>query len=107
MSEEFLDFLKQKCAYVAVGEFKPGKFNEAKQLYEKAIATYGNGFKGSYLLQQPGTDKGIAIIFWDSVENMAEHENEAYKAILKEINPLFANPPVTGVYDLVNQTQPV
>jgi heme-degrading monooxygenase HmoA len=106
MSGEFLDFLKQKCAYVAIGEFKPGKFNEAKEVYEKAVATYGEGFQGAYLLQEPGTDRGIAIIFWDSVEQMSAHDNEAHTAILKEMKPLFAKPPVTGVYDLVNQIQP-
>ena len=55
---EFLDFLKHKYAYVAIGEFKPGRFAEAQQLYEKAVSTYTKGFKGAYLLQKPGTDQG-------------------------------------------------
>ncbi len=29
---EFLDFLKHKYAYVAIGEFKPGCFSEAQKL---------------------------------------------------------------------------
>ena len=47
---EFMDFLRHEIAYVAIGEFKPGKFEEAKQLYEKAILSYKEGFKGAYLL---------------------------------------------------------
>ena len=31
---EFIDFLKHKYAYVAMGEFKPGKFSEAQKLYD-------------------------------------------------------------------------
>ena len=58
---EFLDFLRHKFAYVAIAEFKPGKFEEAKHLYEKAVSTYAEGFKGAYLLQKPGTDEGIAV----------------------------------------------
>ncbi|MEM1311087.1 MAG: antibiotic biosynthesis monooxygenase, partial [Cyanobacteria bacterium P01_H01_bin.153] len=33
---DFLDCLQHKYAYVAFGEFKPGCFSEARQLYEKA-----------------------------------------------------------------------
>ncbi|CCQ69086.1 hypothetical protein CWATWH0402_2310 [Crocosphaera watsonii WH 0402] len=65
MSKEFLDFLKHKYAYVAVGEFQPGKFSEAQRLYEKAVSTYKDGFQGAFLLQKPGTDEGIAVIMWE------------------------------------------
>ena len=100
---EFQDFLKHKYAYVAIGEFKPGQFEKAEQLYEKAVSNYGEGFKGSYLLQQPGTDKGIAIIFWENPGDMEANQNETSEAIIKEINPLFAKPPVTGFYELVSE----
>ncbi|MFB2916894.1 antibiotic biosynthesis monooxygenase [Aerosakkonema funiforme] len=103
---EFQDFLKYKCAYVAIGEFKPGKFSEAEQLYEKAVSTYAQGFKGSYLLQEPGTDKGIAIILWESQEDMQANENEVNQAILHEMNHLFAKPPVTGCYEIVSEIHP-
>ncbi|HEY9851633.1 MAG TPA: antibiotic biosynthesis monooxygenase [Leptolyngbyaceae cyanobacterium] len=103
---EFQDFLKYKCAYVAIGEFKPGKFPEAEQLYEKAVSNYSQGFKGSYLLQEPGTDKGIAIILWESEEDMKANQNEMIEAILKEINHLFAKPPITGCYDIVSEISP-
>ncbi|MEG4838739.1 MULTISPECIES: antibiotic biosynthesis monooxygenase [unclassified Microcoleus] len=103
---EFLDFLRHQFAYVAIGEFKPGKFEAAEQLFEKAVATYATGFKGAYLLQLPNTDKGIAIIFWESVEDMAANQSEAYQEILKQMAPLFAKIPDTNIYEIVSEIQP-
>jgi heme-degrading monooxygenase HmoA len=100
---EFFDFLKHKYAYVAVGEFKPGCFGEARQLYEKAVSTYDKGFKGAYLLQEPGTEKGIAIILWDSIEDMDEHKNEIYNQTLAKIAHLYAKPPVTSFYEVCSE----
>ncbi len=102
---EFLDFLRHKFAYVAIGEFKPGKFEEAQQLYEKAVSTYTHGFKGAYLLQEPGTDRGIAIIFWESLEDMEANQNEAYKAILSQMSHLFTKAPTTSFYEVCSEIQ--
>ncbi|TAE39693.1 MAG: antibiotic biosynthesis monooxygenase [Oscillatoriales cyanobacterium] len=87
---EFLDFLRHQFAYVAIGE-------------GKAVATYATGFKGAYLLQLPNTDKGIAIIFWESVEEMAANQSESYQQILKQMTPLFAKIPDTDVYEIVSE----
>ena len=103
---EFLDFLKHKYAYVAIGEFKPGKFDEAEQLFEKAVSTYTKGFKGSYLLQEPGTDKGIAIIFWENIEDMDENHSAAYEAIMNEMAHLFAKAPKTAFYEVCSEVHP-
>ncbi len=103
---EFTDFLKHKFAFVAIGEFQPGKFEEAKELYSQAVSTYMQGFQGAYLLQKPGTDKGIAVIFWNSLEDMQANENEEYRKILKKMNPLFACAPDTDVYELVSEIPP-
>lgn len=100
---EFLDFLKHKYAYVALGEFKPGRFAEAQQLFVKAVATYTKGFRGAYLLQQPGTDRGIAIIIWNKIDDMQDNQTEAYKAILQEMSPLFATAPNTSFYEVCNE----
>lgn len=102
---EFLDFLKHKYAYVAVGEFKPGRFAEAQRLYEKAVSTYTHGFKGAFLLQKPGTDEGIAVIMWEKIEDMDENQNEAYQQILKEMAPLFVHPPVTNFYEVCSEIE--
>lgn len=103
MSEEFLDFLKHKYAYVAIGEFKPGRFAEAQRLYEKAVSTYQQGFKGAFLLQKPGTDQGIAIIMWEKIEDMEANQTEIYQQILEEMTPLFVKPPLTDFYEMCSE----
>ncbi|MEK0180665.1 MULTISPECIES: antibiotic biosynthesis monooxygenase [Microcoleus] len=103
---EFLDFLRHQFAYVAVGEFKPGKFKAAEELFEKAVATYVTGFKGAYLLQLPNTDKGIAIVFWESVDEMAANHSEAYQEILNKMTPLFVKIPDSDVYEIVSEIKP-
>lgn len=103
---DFLDFLKHKIAYVAEGEFKPGKFLEAKELFEKAVSTYNQGFKGAYLLQEPGTDKGIAIIFWEGIADMDDaNKNETCEAVLREMDHLFAHPPQTMFYEVCTEVE--
>ncbi len=103
---DFQDFLKHEYAYVAMGEFKPGKFAEARQLFEQAVAMYTTGFKKAYLLQEPGTDKGIAVIFWENMGDMEANHSEAYDKILQEMNHLFAKAPTTSFYELVCEMQP-
>ncbi len=103
---DFQDFLTRDYADVAIGEFKPGKFAEARDLYEKAVATYAEGFKGAYLLQEPGTDRGISIIFWKSVEDMEANQSAAHEAIIKRMAPLFAGAPDTQFYEVVCGIQP-
>jgi heme-degrading monooxygenase HmoA len=100
---EFLDFLKHKFAYVAIGEFQPGRFLEAEQLFEKAVSTYTQGFKGAYLLQEPGTDKGIAVIFWENIGDMDENHNEVCDAILQEMSHLFLKAPKTSFYEVCSE----
>ncbi|MEA5509211.1 antibiotic biosynthesis monooxygenase [Crocosphaera sp. UHCC 0190] len=103
MSAEFLDFLTHKYAYVAVGEFKPGQFAEAQRLYEKAVSTYKQGFKGAFLLQKPGTDEGIAVIMWEKLEDMEANQNEIYQKLLAEMTPLFVKPPKTDFYEICSE----
>lgn len=103
---DFHDFLKHQYVYVAVGEFKPGKFEEAKQLYEQAVSMYTTGFKKAYLFQEPGTDKGIAVIFWENIGDMEANHSEAYQKVLNKMSPLFVKPPSTSFYELVCEIQP-
>lgn len=103
---EFHDFLKHKFAYVAIGEFKPGKFQQAENLYDQAVSTYDQGFKGAYLLQEEGTDRGIAIILWESVEDMEANRSEANQALLEQMTPLFAKPPSVAFYEVVSEIPP-
>jgi heme-degrading monooxygenase HmoA len=104
---DFHDFLKRQFVHVAIGEFKPGKFSEAQSLYEDAIATYRQGFKGAYLLREPGSDRGISVIFWESVDDMDTNQTERqHQEILKKMTPLFAAAPKTSVYEVVSEFEP-
>ena len=104
---DFQDFLTRRCAHVALGEFKPGKFEQARSLYEEAVSTYAEGFEGAYLLREPGTDQGISVVLWDSVEHMDENQtNEAHTAILKKMAPLFTQRPDTRFYEVVCAIEP-
>jgi heme-degrading monooxygenase HmoA len=105
MSAEFFDCLKHKYAYVALGEFKPGRFAEAQRLYEKAVSTYKEGFKGAFLLQKPNSDEGIAVIIWEKIEDMEANQSEIYQAILEEMTPLFAKPPLTDFYEVSSEIE--
>jgi heme-degrading monooxygenase HmoA len=98
---DFQDFLTRQVAHVAIGEFKPGKFAEARQLYEAAVSTYSDGFKGAYLLREPGTDRGISVIFWNDVQDMEASQSETHQAILKKMGPLFTDSPQISVYEVV------
>jgi len=100
---DFQDFLTRECVHVAVGEFKPGKFDQARQLYEQAVSTYATGFKGAYLLRDPNSDRGISVIFWDSVEDMEANQGDTHAQILKQMAPLFTQLPDVSVYEVVCQ----
>jgi heme-degrading monooxygenase HmoA len=103
---DFQDFLKRTFAYVAIGEFKSGKFDQAQSLYEQAVSTYGEGFKGTYLLREPGTDRGISVIFWETAADMEANRTDAHEMILKQMAPLFAQPPTTAFYEVVCDIHP-
>lgn len=104
--EDFHDCLKHQYAHVAIGEFKPGKLGEVQQLYEQAVATYGQGFKGAYLLREAGSDRGISVIFWESIEDMDANQSDGHEAILKKMAPLFAQNPTTAMYEVVSELEP-
>lgn len=100
---DFQDFLTRECVHVAVGEFKPGKFDEAQKLYERAISTYAGGFKGAYLLRDPHSDRGISVIFWNSIEEMEANQGETHNKILNQMAPLFSQRPDVHLYEVAYQ----
>lgn len=99
---DFQDFLTRECVHVAIGEFKPGKFEEAQKLYEEAVSTYNGIFK-AYLLRDPDSDRGLSVIFWDTIEDMQANQGETHQKILQKMAPLFTQLPEVGVYEVVCQ----
>ncbi len=104
--QEFSDRLKRKVAYVAIGEFKPGRFAQAQALYEKVVSGYSDGFKGAFLLQKMNTDQGIAMIMWDGIDDMDKNQTEMGEKILEEMNSLFATVPETDFYEVCSEIKP-
>ncbi|MBV5260912.1 antibiotic biosynthesis monooxygenase [Synechococcus moorigangaii CMS01] len=102
------DCLRHKVAYVAIGEFKPGRFAQAQNLYEKAVSSYSEGFRGAFLLQKIGSegDKGIAMILWDNIEDMDNNQTELSQKIMAEMSPLFVAPPETDFYQVCSEIKP-
>ena len=103
---DFSDFLKRSYAYVAIGDLKPGKFAALQQLYEAAIGTYQEGFKGAYLLREPGTERGISVVLWESMADLEASESPGYQALLQKMMPLFAEGPTATVYELAGEYLP-
>ena len=102
---DFHDRLSHPYASVAIGEFKSGRFEEAQQLYEKAVSTYRDGFQGAYLLREPDSDRGMSVIFWDTQEAMDASKGEVHDAILRQMNPLFAARPLLDNYEIACSVQ--
>jgi len=47
-------------------------------------------FKGVICIQESGTDGGIAVTLWESLEDMDANHTQTYGSILHEMGPLFA-----------------
>ena len=103
---DFHDRLSHPYASVAMGEFKSGRFEDAQQLYEKAVSTYSDGFHGAYLLREPNSDRGMSVIFWETQAAMDASKGEVHDAILKQMSPLFAAQPVLENYEITCSVQP-
>jgi heme-degrading monooxygenase HmoA len=103
---DFQDFLTHKLAQVAIGEFKPGQFQAAQQLYQAAVSTYTEGFLGAYLLREQDTDRAISVILWASEADMVANNSAVHQAILKQMAPLFSISPTVNTYEVVSEILP-
>jgi len=83
---------------------KKGRAAEAVKIYETSIlpsAKTQKGFRGSYVLVDWETDKGITITFWESEKDaLASEENLFYQEQLVKVMNLFAAPPIREGYDV-------
>ncbi|MFM2430476.1 MAG: hypothetical protein RLZZ511_1689 [Cyanobacteriota bacterium] len=100
---DFHDCLTHKIAQVTIGEFKPGQFEQAQQLYHEAVSTYADGFDGAYLLREGSSDRGLSIILWQSEAAMQANQSQLHAAILAKMAPLFAHKPDNTHYDVVSE----
>lgn len=100
---DFHDCLNHKIAQVTIGEFKPGYFEQAQQLYHEAVSTYADGFDGAYLLRDGISDRGISIILWQSEEAKQANQSALHDAIVQKMSSLFAERPHNQHYDVVSE----
>jgi heme-degrading monooxygenase HmoA len=99
---DFHDCLTHSIAQVTIGEFLPGYFEQAQQLYLEAVSTYADGFDGAYLLRDGASDRGISIILWQSEAAMAANQTNLHNAIVQKMAPLFAGSPQNNQYEVVS-----
>ena len=52
-----------------------------------------------------GTDRGIAVVFWDDPEDMDHNRNAKVDAILEEMSHLFLTAPKTGFYEVSSEIE--
>jgi heme-degrading monooxygenase HmoA len=99
---DFHDCLTHSIAQVTIGEFLPGYFEQAQQLYLEAVSSYADGFDGAYLLRDGASDRGISIILWQSEAAMQANQTQLHNAIVQKMAPLFAGSPQNNQYEIVS-----
>jgi hypothetical protein len=74
---------------------------------EKIIPAYQEhpGFRGYFLLTEPGGDGAMAITMWDSEENM-ESSAAIARAMIGELKGILRAPPETRHYEVMFNVQP-
>jgi quinol monooxygenase YgiN len=96
--------------YARVNETKwnPERVDEGIKLTEDTIIpAYKKhpGFRGYFLLTEPGGDGAMAITMWDSEESMESSAGIA-KAMVGELKGVLRAPPETRHYEVMFNVQP-
>jgi len=95
-------------ARVNATQWDPDKAEEGIRLTEEVIIpAYQKhpGFRGYWLLTEPGGDEAMAITMWDSRENMDSSAGIA-KAMVGELKGVLRAPPDTRHYEVMFSVQP-
>ena len=91
-------------ARVTTLSMKKGKAAEGVEIYKSSILPAANaqkGYRGSIVLANWETDKGLALTFWESEKDaLASEENCYYQEQLVKVFSLFAAPPIREGYDV-------
>lgn len=91
-------------ARVTTLSMQKGKGAEAVEIYKTSVlpaAQAQKGYRGSYVLADWKTDKGITVTFWTSKkEALASEENLYYQEQLVKVMTLFEGPPIREGYDV-------
>jgi heme-degrading monooxygenase HmoA len=80
----------------------PEKREEAEKLtWDTIIPSYRNqqGFKGYYLLTEPGGEKAVAVTLWDSESDM-EASAAVARSLIPKLKDYIVEPPVTEQFEV-------
>ncbi len=94
-------------ARVVSMEMLPINVGEAVRIYQDRVvpaAREQEGFRGAFMLTDPGTGEGLSISLWNSEEDM--HASEAsgfYHRKLSELEAFFISTPVRKHYEVSAQ----
>ncbi len=84
-------------ARVTTTQIRPGKVAQATEVYRDSVAPAAqqqHGFRGTYLLTDADTGKGLAITFWDTEADMLAGESSGYyQEQIAKFKDIFAAPP--------------
>ena len=91
-------------ARLVICEWKSDKLDEGIKLYGDSVIPASKsqkGFRGSYLLTDRKTGKGISIALWESEEDLIAGETSGYlREQLGKFKDYFAAPPVREIYEV-------
>ena len=95
-------------ARLTISHMKIDRIDEGAKLYEESIvpaAKSQKGYRGTYLLADRKTGKGVSISLWDSEEDaIANEQSGYYQEQVDKLKEFFtAPPPVREVYEVVGQ----
>jgi quinol monooxygenase YgiN len=95
-------------ARVNATQWDPEKVDEGIRLTEETIIpAYQEhpGFRGYFLLTEPGGEEAMAITMWDSEENM-ESSAAIARAMIPKLKGILRAPPETRHYEVMFNVQP-
>ena len=91
-------------ARLTIVQMKIDKFDETIKIFEESVlpaAKSQKGYRGSYLLTDRKTGKGIALTLWDSEEDAVVNEQSGYyQEQVGKFKQFFTAPPVREGYEV-------
>jgi len=91
-------------ARVTIVQIQPGRMDEAIRIYRDSVvpaAKQQKGSKGTYLLTDRKTGKGISVTLWETEADMTAGESSGYfQQQLVKFKDIFGAPPVREQYEV-------
>ncbi len=91
-------------ARLTIVQVKSDKLDETIKIFAEGVvpaAKSQKGFRGSYLLTDRKTGKGVSITLWDSEEDaIANEQSGYYQEQLSKFKDFFVAPPVREGYEV-------